>query len=30
MAAHIIPTDLEKRRPKQSSGPPQQSKYTGF
>ena len=23
-------TDLEKRRPEQSSGPPQHSKYTGF
>ncbi len=30
MAAHGIPTDLEKRRPKQLSGPPQHSKYTGF
>ncbi len=30
MAAHDIPTDLEKRRPEQSSGHPQHSKYTGF
>ncbi len=30
MAAHNIPTNLEKRRLKQSSGPPQHSKYTGF
>ena len=26
-AAHNIPTDSEKRRPEQSSGPPQHSKY---
>ncbi len=30
MAAHNIPTDSEKHRHKQSSGPPQHSKYTGF
>ena len=30
MAAHNIPTDLEKRRPKQLSGTPQDPKYTGF
>ncbi len=30
MAAHNIPTNLEKRRPKQLLGPSQDSKYTGF
>ncbi len=30
MAAHNISTYLEKGRPKQSSGPSHESKYTGF
>ncbi len=30
MAADNISTDSEKHRPKQSSGPSQRSKYTGF
>ena len=30
MAAHNIPTYLEKGRPKQSSGPSHESKYEGI